>query len=101
MRKAILIVVLLVATVAFANSPVFRQRIRHVEVHGDVWSRDDGGVVSEFVCLADAEAELIDGGAWPLKHRSSGFVDGGLPNAVIDRCARHIEIRNLLDGGLQ
>jgi hypothetical protein len=99
MRKAILIAAVLTATVAVAQSQ-FRQRIRHVEVHGDVWTADDGSTVSEFTLIADPEHPLVDGGTWPLKVRVIN-VDGGMPNAVINTGARRLEARNGLDGGLQ
>lgn len=99
MRKLFALPLLLLASAAFAQSQ-FRQRIRHIEIHGDVTLRDDGGVVTEITCIADAEHDLVDGGTWPLKVRLAQ-VDGGLPNPVIDRCARTIEARNALDGGFQ
>jgi len=99
MRKPILIAALLVATVALAQSTSFRQKLRHIEIHGDAWRRDDGTVVTAFTCLADPEVELIDGGSWPLKYRSA-YADGGLPTPVVNSCAQILEGRNQLDGGL-
>jgi len=99
MRKPLLIAALLVASAAFAQSQ-FRQKIRHVEIHGDAWRLDDGSVVSAFNCIADSEQPLLDGGAWPLKHRIA-FADGGLPNGVLNSCATLLEAKNTLDGGLQ
>lgn len=99
MRKALLISALLIASIAAAQSQ-FRQKIRHLEIHGDAWRLDDGSVVTAFNCLADPEQPMLDGGSWPLKHRSA-FADGGLPNPVLNSCATALEAKNILDGGLQ
>jgi hypothetical protein len=99
MRKTLLIAAVLTATAAMAQSQ-FRQRIRHVEIHGDAWLIDDGSVVSSFNCIADAEQPLLDGGAWPLKFRVA-TADGGMPNPVLNACRNRLEQLNTLDGGLQ
>lgn len=99
MRKLISIVALLVASAALAQSQ-FKQRITHVEIHGNAWLLNDGGVVSAFNCIADVEQELTDGGSWPLKHRFA-FADGGMPNPVLNACRNRLEQLNALDGGTQ
>ena len=97
--KKLALLSLLVAAAAGAQSQ-FRQRIRNLTVHGQVALNDDGSVVSDFNCTAPSEQPMLDGGTWPLRILSVQ-VDGGMPNAVINTCARTIEQRNLLDGGLQ
>lgn len=101
MRKLhlILTAALLTCTIAAAQSQ-FRQRIRHVEIHGNGWLNDDGTVVSAFNCIADPEQALLDGGSWPLKNRIA-FADGGSPNAVLNSCRTLLEQLNALDGGVQ
>jgi hypothetical protein len=94
-----LTVALLLAFGAHAQSQ-FRQKIRHVEIHGDAWRLDDGSVISAFNCIADEQQPMLDGGSWPLKHRIA-FADGGLPNPVLNSCATTLEAKNALDGGLQ
>jgi hypothetical protein len=99
MRKLFALAALVIAAVAFADSPIFRQRVRYMRGEYEVWLADDAGVTFHTTCSAP-EQQMVDGGWWPLKN-PTGFADGGLPTNVVNSCSRIIEARNLLDGGLQ
>ena len=103
MRKTLALTAVLILSAvglaldAFAQSPVFKQRIELMQAIGYV-DRRDGGITVQFSCVAQ-EGVLRDGGTWPLKFDTAGPFVGGNANQVLQACAADLQRLNLMDGG--
>lgn len=101
MRFSALIVAALMmslAGIAVAQSPVFKQRIEHMQIIGVV-DTSDGGVTTTLSCF-QREGLTRDGGSWPLKFDTFGPITGaGNPSLVIRDCGRGLQQANNMDGG--
>lgn len=104
MHRTLLLAAALVATVGsvVAAQPLdirFRGSLDDVNWGGNTEFFRDGGQRSTATCSA-FEADLADGGTWPLKVTSAGPVSmNTLPNAVLNECRKQLTAANRMDGG--